>query len=342
MKSGHSILSIIALLFSISSCIRPADLETGEMSVTVNCILNYPSPTQTLTLSYSIPNGKDTGSEIDRADVSLYDQTKGAVAGTFAPIGDGEWQASIFITPGHQYRLDINVAGERHISATTTVPKSKEMSYRPNGIAMWVSDIASSSLNRALCSTEYDLSMFDTPAWMYILNYNTAAGSHIVANLIAGNGQVDEFNCAGGLMNLDTEWKKHAFEYARVYHNKYLRYESGKGGNTFIAGEMAAPFFTALGEASAIHPTIDNPVTLYAKPSLMPVEQMGYVVLISVSEDYDRYLKDVIIRKMKEDSDDITILYDREQIYSNIDGGVGIFGAKLTYYLPWDEPVNSE
>lgn len=207
MKSGHSILSIIALLFSISSCIRPADLETGEMSVTVNCILNYPSPTQTLTLSYSIPNGKDTGSEIDRADVSLYDQTKGAVAGTFAPIGDGEWQASIFITPGHQYRLDINVAGERHISATTTVPKSKEMSYRPNGIAMWVSDIASSSLNRALCSTEYDLSMFDTPAWMYILNYNTAAGSHIVANLIAGNGQVDEFNCAGGLMNLDTEWK---------------------------------------------------------------------------------------------------------------------------------------
>lgn len=74
----------------------------------------------------------------------------------------------------------------------------------------------------------------------------------------------------------------------------------------------------------------------------MPVEQMGYVVLISVSEDYDRYLKDVIIRKMKEDSDDITILYDREQLYSNIDGGVGIFGAKLTYYLPWDEPVNSE
>ena len=176
MKSGHSILPIITLLFSISSCIRPADLETGEMSVIVNCILNYPSPTQTLTLSYSIPNGKDTGPEIDRADVSLYDQTNGVVAGTFAPIGDGEWQASIFINPGHQYRLDINVAGERHISATTTVPESKEMTYWPNGIAMWTQDMASSEMNRALCSTEYDLSVFDASVWIYIWNYNPITG----------------------------------------------------------------------------------------------------------------------------------------------------------------------
>lgn len=340
MKSGHSILSIITLLFSISSCIRPADLETGEMSVVVNCILHYPSPTQTLTLAYSIPNGMKIGPMVDKAEVSLFDLTDGAVAGTFAPTIDGEWKASIAINPGHQYRLDVDVPGENHISATTTLPECKEMCYRPNGIAMWVSDMASSSLNRSLCSTEYDLSVFDTPAWMYIWNYNPATGSHMVADLIAGNGQVDGFNRAGSLMDLDTEWKKHAFEYARAYHNKYLRYEPGNGGNTFIAGEMTAPFFTALGKASTIHPTIDNPVTLYAKPSVIPVERMGYVVLISVSKEYDRYLRDIITRNMKEDGDDITILYDREQIYSNIDGGVGIFGAKLTYYLPWDEPID--
>ncbi len=342
MKSGHSILPVITLLFSISSCVRPADLETGEMSVVVNCILSYPSPTQTLTLSYSIPDGKDAGLAIDRAVVSLYDQTNGAVAGAFVPKGGGEWLASILINPGHQYRLDINVVGEEHISATTTVPESKEMPYWPNGIAMWVSDRSSSAMNKALCSTEYDLSVFDAPVWIYIWNYNLSTGKHVIADRIAGNGQVDEFNRSGGSMVLDTEWKEHAFEYARSYHKKYLHYERGKGGNTFIAGEMATPFFTALGESPIIRPSVDNPVTLYAKPSLIPEERMGYVVLLSVSEDYDRYLRDVITRKMKEEGDDITVLYDREQIYSNIEGGVGIFGAKLTYYLPWDEPVDSE
>ena len=36
----------------------------------------------------------------------------------------------------------------------------------------------------------------------------------------------------------------------------------------------------------------------------------------------------------KENSNDFTFLYDRNNIYSNIQNGLGIFGAKLSYHLP--------
>lgn len=333
---------VIAVLLSFSACSRPADFGTKEQSVAVNCVLSYPSSTQTLTLSYTIPNGKGNAVAIDEAEVSLYDQTTGALAGIFMPMGAGLWQASISVTPGHQYRLDIDVKNEKYISAVTVVPESKEMAFLPNGVVTWTPYIESSTIHKALCSTKYDLSAFDNPVWLYIWNYDPVTNMHVVADRIASSGHVDEFNKSGGAVILDAEWKKRVFEWGGAYHSEYLRFEPRKNSSVFIAGDVSAPFFTALDESSSSLPTVDDPVILYATPAVMPMDQVGFVVLISVSEDYDKYLKDVITRKMKEDSGDIAILYDREQVYTNINGGVGVFGAKLTYYLSWDEPIDAK
>ncbi len=324
----------------ISTCVRPLNIDTDDSAVAVNCILSYPSPTQTLTLSYSVPNGEDDYVVIDDAEVSLYDQTTDTLAGTFISIGDGQWQTEITVIPGHQYRLDVDIIGENHISATTIVPAMQRLAFHPNGITRWAPSILSNTENYILCSTDYDLSIFNVPVWIYILNYNVATESHMISDhIVTDNGYADDFNKTGENMVLDSEWKLRTFKYERSYHNKYLRFEPNTNITATITGDFKEPFYSALKENPSLHPDIRDNVTLYAEPSVIPNEKMGYVVLLAVSEEYDKYLKGVLTRQMKEEGNDITVLYYREQICTNINGGVGIFGSQLTYYLPWDEPI---
>ena len=59
--------------------------------------------------------------------------------------------------------------------------------------------------------------------------------------------------------------------------------------------------------------------------------------MMTVSDEYDRYLKEVTSYEMRHQEGDLTVLYERENVYSNILGGMGIFGARISYYLPWKE-----
>ena len=57
-----------------------------------------------------------------------------------------------------------------------------------------------------------------------------------------------------------------------------------------------------------------------------------HFVFSFVSEEYDEYLRSVYTkyRKMQHD---ITSIYSTENVYSNIDGGVGIFGSETSYRI---------
>lgn len=341
MRHYHSIL-LLLMPAIISACVRPLNIDTDDSAVVVNCILSYPSPTQTLTLSYSVPNGEDDYVVIDDAEVSLYDQTTDTLAGTFISIGDGQWQAEITVIPGHQYKLDVIIDGQDPVSAITLVPECKVISFYPNGVVSWVKDMASSQSYHSLSSTNYDLSEFKIPVWVYIWNYDTITGQYSIGNRISSPfGNVDGFNLTGESVIRDTEWKEHTFTTSSTYFQKYLRIEPSENiiNSIFITGDFKEPFYSALKENPSLHPDIQDNVTLYAEPSVIPNKGMGYVVAIAVSEEYDKYLKDVLIRQGKEEGTDISVLYDREQICTNINGGVGIFGSQLTYYLPWDEPI---
>lgn len=333
----------VLTVYSLTSCTRQADLDTGESSIVVNCILRFPSQTQELSLSYSVPNGQKESIPIDEADVTLFDNTDNSLAATFTSLGEGRWQAPISICPEHEYKLTVNVDENYRITATTTVPESKTMSYMPYGKLTWTRHIASDHIIRSLCSTDYDLSVFNTPVWMYIWNYDTINKTHVIAdNITTTNSYADGFNKIGVQFPLVKEWEKRAFNFLSILHSKYLRIEPREEVNnalsTYIAGDFSEPFYSAL--TSSELPTLENPITNYTGPNTIPDEEKGCVVLLSVSNEYDKYLKDIITRKQKEAGDDFTILYDNTPLYSNINGGVGIFGAMLTYYLPWDVPAD--
>ncbi len=52
-----------------------------------------------------------------------------------------------------------------------------------------------------------------------------------------------------------------------------------------------------------------------------------------MSEEYDRYLRDAIIYRMRHDNvtDPLRHLYE-DQVFTNIEGGIGIFGAEVMVY----------
>jgi hypothetical protein len=51
-----------------------------------------------------------------------------------------------------------------------------------------------------------------------------------------------------------------------------------------------------------------------------------------VSDEYDEYLRSVYIKNSKT-KHDFTSIYSTESVYSNIEGGVGIFGSETNYRI---------
>ena len=55
----------------------------------------------------------------------------------------------------------------------------------------------------------------------------------------------------------------------------------------------------------------------------------------ALSDDYDRYLLDAYQQYYAEQSDDLSTIYLRDNLYGNIHGGVGIFGAATEFEMPY-------
>ena len=67
-------------------------------------------------------------------------------------------------------------------------------------------------------------------------------------------------------------------------------------------------------------------------------ETDGYVLFISPSLEYDRYLREVISNRMQQQAvRDYASLFSRKNTYTNIENGLGIFGARTDQKLPWND-----
>jgi hypothetical protein len=62
---------------------------------------------------------------------------------------------------------------------------------------------------------------------------------------------------------------------------------------------------------------------------------MGYVSFMGVSDAYDKYLQDGLYLQQFKESSNMTSIYIRDNIYTNINGGLGIFGAMKEEKMQW-------
>ena len=326
--------SILSLFFLfLSSCSKEVTLETGEDVVVVECILSCDS-VQHLNLSYTHPKSQKVGnSMITEAQATLFDETANEAVGSFQLFEDC-WTLSYSAIPQHTYRLDIDVTDHSHISAKQTMPKQVKI----NSFiwSMWSSQ-SGIPINDVMYGYDFWGTVFyvnDLPerTWISAISYSEANGSYsIVDEICSDYPYIDNFNLNGDnykpiYLEIDTCGKTLSYLVCeelegQPLHNKYLRTNMPQtereewGGYTFI---ICGSFFEQ-----------NNP-----KPD-EPLGSKGGILFVSTSEDYDRYLQESIYYQQLQESDDMSSIYVRDNIFSNIEGGVGIFGAKTHCLEKW-------
>lgn len=365
--------SVVALAF-LSGCLRETALDPGtEPEVVVQCILAYPQEEQELRLCYTMAPGQKTSVPIDDATILLSDLTTGKQAGAFRPCGEGRWILDGQVIPGHDYRLEVTVPGHSPIRAETRIPNQHRVHYQHHALSgtYWNEDkmefysIAVNS-NLYFSGTRFYADDFGTESlWVFswicdALSERASLGRRLGTSCFAA----DPFNYTGEIMeipeqNVDTDdhnrtvYLRDMFSHC-PYHLNYLRIqnpgsaeweeteysdnihwnESGRKRQTFfyVEGDVEEGYEGLPGRTE---PTSWGELSYEEPSSKFPGESC--IEMMTVSDEYDRYLKEVTSYEMRHQEGDLTVLYERENVYSNILGGMGIFGARISYYLPWKE-----
>ncbi len=337
MKNPRKLLFPLAALPALlCSCAKEIVMDAGEEPVVaVECILSE-QPVQTLRLSFTKGAAMDEAPALSEAEAVLIDLTEGKTVGSFERRDDGTWTLGYAAVPEHSYRLEVDVPGHETVWAEQTMPTACLV------ISTFMNIFSSSSYFVSLYGSFLSFNFATEIAWIRALNYNPDTGKREYAEYICTDASnVSDFNLAGATYDppvSDTDvWghKRTAYLYPNLrgapLHRRYLRIKlpmtANDSGKTtpgiHIAGSMTGKYYHK-----------DNPFS--QKPiDRPPRSDEGIVVVSYVSRDYDRYLREAIYYKKISESTDLADMLLRENIFTNIHGGLGIFGAKTETVVEW-------
>ena len=316
---------------ALTGCVRDVALDAGERpKVVVECVLTDSSP-QELRLSFTKGASLTEAPELTEATARLLDLTNNYPAGEFRRRDDGIWVLDYAAEPQHNYRLEVEVPEYELVWAEQTMPVENDIScfsYAHYATSSYI------PFYENLVGTEYYYKKLRYNTWIYGMNYDEQTGIHKMAELICTDCErVDNFNLTGDTYIPETsdtdfygrELPSELYPYlsGAGLHRNYLRLKKNdleKEERFLISGDFSGPYY------SYRYPG-EQPRELY--------ENEGYIVFMAVSDDYDRYLKEAIGYTSRMESSDLTATFRRENIFTNIHGGVGIFGAQIKGIGQW-------
>lgn len=330
MRSSFYALILAAL--SLLACTRETDLTPeGRGQVVVVCILTEENQ-QKLTLELTDIATQEDREALAGAEVILYDESARTEAGLFIKGEGNEWWLDYAAIPGHSYQLVISVLGREKVSASTTMPQRSHIVLGTGYLYYGMS---------------YGLnSLPEGPVWVMGMNHDhRGTGKHDAAKKIATSlTTADSFNVTGEVF--------HAFD----YFEEIIKYaDPGKGNDFFYPNVEGQPLYDTMFRIPSVQESSRQSIdangwfqvagffrTGYYPVQFEPPEYLtetdGYVLFISPSEEYDRFLREVISKKMQQQAmRDYASLFSRKNTYTNIVNGLGVFGAKTDQKLPWTE-----
>lgn len=282
----------IILLMLPCACVETIDLETGyERKIVVNCVLT-PGPEQSLSVTYNAPAGHFARNyeQIKDADARLF--CDGNEVGQFKVNKRGTYELSFIPAPGKEYQLTVTTQEGRIVTAKTTFPKSVLLDYK--------------GFNSSYTIHEFSQEPYAAPFWCFCLHMNdkvfdnpklpVSSKENMIGDIGCNHPRTDTFNAMGEPMFAPTGMT----DGTTMAHYYYVR----------------------------IDPDInDGSVSFYIEAALEPFQ--SHVVFRSVSYEYDAYLKTSLRKALayKGVPYDPTAWFDEDGVYSNIEGGLGIFGA---------------
>ena len=329
-------LIITGLLCSaaLCSCVRDVTLDAMDKpTVAVECVLTNSSP-QTLRLAFTKGASQTEASPLVSAEASLIDLSEGQSIGVFQRGEDGVWTLDYAAVPEHNYRLEIDVPDYELIWAEQTMPTLAELSCFSHIFSYYDSGGTSNPTYSKFCGTVFYASSLPNYTWIYGMNYNEETKSFEIADEICTDYEyVDNFNLTGNLytpesgltynLGFECDGELYPSLAGKSIHRRFLRLEKQASYEWFeiefvISGNFKGNYYYYLDKAKRERS-----------------ETEGYLESISVTDDYDRYLREAIAYQLKQESTDLTTIYQRENIFTNINGGVGIFGAQIKTVLQW-------
>ena len=342
---------LIILSLAATSCVKDVILDAmEEPTVVVECILSD-DPVQTLYLTYTKGASREAAPDLPEATAVLTDLTEGKEAGRFARTADGSWTLAYAAIPEHRYRLDVTVPGHEPIWAEQTMPEPAGWTVP----RIWDLNLAwdGSTVHEPHQQYGYEQGTFyrieSLPdyLWIYALDYDvTSCELRVAEEIVTDYPYVDLFNLTGSLYEPEvlpvTEWVYgNPCEGWALYphliglstHRKYLRLLKSKndeedyGHEFLISGNFTGDYYNALGGT--------------------PRPTQGRLMFASLSPDYDQYLQEAVTRQEMQLSSDLStiFIFVRDNVFSNITGGLGIFGAISQTPEAWygiHSPINPE
>lgn len=332
------LLSIMVTMMVSSSCIRDIVLDSKDRPViAVECILSD-TTVQKLNLSFAKTPSEAIAKPLDKAKVTLTDITEGRLIGEFKKIADGSWELQFRPVSSHRYGLDVYVDGYDAIHAEDTMVETirVHMENYSNPFADFYFHTPSEDGPYGWMKTygTYYRPVFSDFVWAYGYNKDPDNGkTTIVPEICTDYPFVDSFNLTGTIYDGNVEYldidNEDEIVYAKYvfptligypYHKTFLRFPSNKDDKTGL--------FTISGNFTNYYDKNYSNV-------IVDENSASFVRFMSVSEAYDHYLRDAIYYKQLQDSSDITTLYMNENMFSNIEGGVGIFATASIVDVPW-------
>lgn len=339
---------LTVLMLALSSCVRDVIMDAEERpTVVVECILTN-SDTQELHLNFTKGASKTVAEPLTEAVATLIDLTAGKTVGQFVKSESDLWTLDYTPIPMHHYRLEVLVPGYELIYGEDIMPEEcivqtytqTEDRYLPGQIPIRHPELGSST-SAFFAGTFYSVYGIPEITLIYGMNYNNRTGKHELAEEIFTTLPVaDKFNITDKIYVPELEkWENQTYDAVKsLYidlkgaykHKQYLRLEAQDIKSHIVNSESDYWDFLVFGSFTGnwywySHAGID-----YRLPS--PDE--GYLVFESLSENYDQYIRNAIQFKHIKESTDMSGIYLRDNIYTNITGGLGIFAASSRLILP--------
>lgn len=324
------VVCALSSMIALTGCVETIVMDPGEkdLPVMVNCLLTPDSNVQTLYLQYV--KGKSANEYIPITDATVY------VTAVFVSrldtlhfhyIDENRWESEDNplkrITGGKHYKLTIEIPGRDVIQAETTSP----VAYRPYPYTD-LHEVHSMDYHTIYYQIRPDPNFRlekTSQVWVF------AKGKHKTIEqcdeyypfIVTDHPYADDFNINGQKfsdLSFTGDFDSHCMAISwPAFHNMRRMMPELPLHDEFVRIEHLDTNRFHILAGPIEYPKVGEP-------------HQDHFVFCFVSDEYDEYLRSVYIKNRKTEHD-ITSIYSTESVYSNIEGGVGIFGSVTTYRI---------
>ena len=342
----NRIIIFCFLFFVLGGCVKDTTLDVGlGRKVVVEFVLTEDS-VQNLYLSLTGEPGEKVAPSVQEAEIKLIDITRSKELNwsieftQFERVSDNQWTLDYAGIPGHEYRLEVKVDDYDIVWAVQKMPKE---------YGIWVAAIGHVNLFKYRYVGYGAFFRADQiPDCLVIqgTKRDKETGEYIpVEDLCTDYPGVEEMNATGRFYDGNPKDGKYMFPnlIGKELHEGFLfinrvddndarldRLYIFSAGYDYSTGkeDLSARGFCVSGSFDV------NQFHVYPDGYRDAEGQSGYydeyLIFSALSPDYGRFLKEAWQLKKVHEGGDLSSIYLRDNIYSNIQGGLGVFGAKVS------------